>query len=469
MGYQLVLKRLPVRISKRLQELWPRQQKPTPRVMAAYQRWQQQFFYQRSGLLIEMILLVLASVTVAELFRVFGISRDGPLEDFRYTPHEFVGNAVIAAVLLLGLGMRKTRWGKRHAEFIFVFVSVGINLTSFLERLVVHESIDEMNIAVWTIVFLSQAAIVPVRWQLHLKAQVTALIPVTLVFAIVLLFGDEGTNRYAVISSMALLYVYFLWISFIADLAVYLYERLRYSEFEARQTIQTFLHAVSHDLRNPVTGMQMFLKSLMEQADQTKADVVTLPRSSIDQMLQGGDRQLSLINSLLEAHGNPINTLALNWEAIPLQRLIDGLHQDLNPLLQTSQATLLNQVNAKLPDVYGDRAQLWRVFQNLVTNAVQHNLPEVTIRIQAAVKMSAKPQIYCTVSDDGIGMDTEDCEYLFDLYTQGRRHRRHLSAGLGLYIARQIIEAHGGKLGVESKPNQGCRFWLTLPIASTPS
>ncbi|MEO0827595.1 MAG: HAMP domain-containing sensor histidine kinase [Cyanobacteria bacterium J06642_9] len=464
-----MLKRLPVRISKRLRELWPQRRKTSPGVMAAYQRWQQQFFYQRLGLLIEMFLLVLASLTVVELFRVFGIPKNGPLEEFRYTPNEFVGNVIIASSLLLALGLRKTRWGKRHAGFIFLFVSAAITLVSFLESLVVHESVNERDIAVWTLVFLSQATLVPVRWQLHLRSQLILIVPLTLLFAVALLSSDEGVNRYALIIGIAVLYVYLLWLCFIADLAVYLYERLRYSEFEARQTIQTFLHAVSHDLRNPVTGMQLFLKSLIEQADQTKTDAVTIPRSSIDQMLQGGDRQLSLINSLLEAHGNTLNTIALTWEAIPLQPLIDDLHQDLNPLLQTSQATLLNQVSAKLPAVYGDRAQLWRVFQNLVANAVQHNLPEVTIRIQAAVEMSAKPQIYCTVSDDGIGMDAEECEYLFDLYAQGRHHRRHLSMGLGLYIARQIIEAHGGKLGVESKPNQGCRFWLTLPIASMPS
>ena len=461
-----MFKRLPGRMGASLwRRRWRQSRLPMPGVMTAYQRWQQQFFHQRLGLLIGLFLLVLVSFTLIEIIRFLGTLETITNGAFQQTVDVFWGNALIGGVLLLGLGLRKTRWGRQYAGVIFLGISATVTLTPVWAAIFHTNSLDNGEIALWTLVFLSQATLVPVRWQLHLRSQIILFIPLLLLITLAAVFGDLGSNRYELITNVLFLGVYLLWVCFVADLAVYLYERLRYREFEARQTIQTFLHAVSHDLRNPVTGMQLFLKSLLEQAEQTGTNRLTLSRSVVEQMIQGGDRQLCLINSLLEAHGNTLHAIELQRQAIPLHPLIDDLHQELSPLLQNAQATLINQVNSNLPAIYGDRTQLWRVFQNLIGNAIQHNPPEITIHIQAVVITSANPYIYCTVSDNGVGMNPEECEHLFELYAQGNHRRRHLNIGLGLHIARQIVVAHGGNLGVESQPNQGCQFWLTLPIA----
>ncbi len=75
--------------------------------------------------------------------------------------------------------------------------------------------------------------------------------------------------------------------------------------------------------------------------------------------------------------------------------------------------------------------------------------------------------VCCSIQDDGVGMAQEECENLFDLYRRGSSIKRSLGFGLGLYICRQIITAHGGKIGAVSSPGAGASFWFTRPITSS--
>jgi signal transduction histidine kinase len=144
--------------------------------------------------------------------------------------------------------------------------------------------------------------------------------------------------------------------------------------------------------------------------------------------------------------------------------------------------------------VKADKTQLWRVFSNLIANALKHNLPGLNLTVsakvikaekfiinhskakedidkfpilnsQSPISNSPSSMIRCTVEDDGVGILPEQCEHLFDLYVRGARDRHSLGLGLGLYLCRQIITAHGGEIGVTSNPGAGAIFWFTLPVA----
>ncbi|MEG3849476.1 sensor histidine kinase, partial [Microcoleus sp. herbarium19] len=78
---------------------------------------------------------------------------------------------------------------------------------------------------------------------------------------------------------------------------------------------------------------------------------------------------------------------------------------------------------------------------------------------------SPSSMICCTVEDDGAGILPEQCEHLFDLYVRGYQSRHSVGLGLGLYLCRQIIAAHGGEIGAISSPGAGAIFWFTLPLA----
>ena len=228
----------------------------------------------------------------------------------------------------------------------------------------------------------------------------------------------------------------------------------------AEKALWVFLHAVSHDLRNPVTGMNMVIQNFLENPDEQ----ITLSRGVLERMAQSNARLLSLIESLLESHANDIQGLTLKYQTAKLSDILQGAIYDLDPILKKNHATLINQLGPDLPNANVDAMQVGRVFQNLIANAVNHNAPGLQLKISASLTPT---MLLCTVEDNGTGISPEQCEQMFDLYAQGSSKRRSLGLGLGLYICKQIINAHGGKIGVTSELNIGSKFWFTLPIASS--
>ena len=293
---------------------------------------------------------------------------------------------------------------------------------------------------------------------------------------------------------------------------------------KAEQALRVFLHSISHDLRNPVTGMLMVLKNLLnsrwsvvsnqssppptpqeqkslpifppyqggsEGGQTTDSGQGAIPlRSTLERMATSCERQLNLINSLVESHEYEVWGVPLQCQPVSLHQLTQRLLEEWQPMLTSNQATLKNLVSAELPPVYADPNQLWRVFSNLIANALKHNPPGITITLTAKVinqelgegergrdteenSQSNKPQattkipmMRCCVADDGVGMTTEQCDRLFELYTRGTSTRRIAGLGLGLYLCRQIITAHGGEIGVQTRPKCGATFWFTLPLSA---
>ncbi len=255
------------------------------------------------------------------------------------------------------------------------------------------------------------------------------------------------------------------------------------------EALRVFFHAVSHDLRNPVLGTLMVLRNLIGKegvggdkgdtrnillssssppsppspSSPTPRNSIPVPRSILERMLQSSERQLNLINSLMEAHVSEVQGIVLQLKPVQLYAVVEDAIADLKPILQENQATLTNLVKPDLPQVNGDYIQLWRVFSNLIANSVKHNPPGLDITVNATVEdNNNRYSIYCTVTDNGVGIAKQQRDRLFDLYFRGGNVRNSLSLGLGLYLCKQIIQAHGGEIGVESSPNVGSTFWFTL-------
>jgi PAS domain S-box-containing protein len=227
---------------------------------------------------------------------------------------------------------------------------------------------------------------------------------------------------------------------------------------ELSHTKDDFLNAVSHDLRTPVMGTMMVLQNLQHKP----GDTVTLSRSVLERMVQSSDRQLKMINSLLEAHSTEAWGINLHCERLSLGNLVRTIADDLDPLLVENQATLTNLVPVDLPPVTADPALIHRVFENLFTNALKHNPPGLDLTLEATIE---EDLIRCHVQDNGVGMTASECDSLFERYARGARARRSTGIGLGLYLCRQIITAHGGQIGAISAPGEGATFWFTLPLA----
>jgi signal transduction histidine kinase len=234
-------------------------------------------------------------------------------------------------------------------------------------------------------------------------------------------------------------------------------QQLATLEAELRKQLNLFLHAVSHDLRNPVIGTSMVLDGLSQQP----GDEVKLSRRVLERMIEGNQRQLDLINSLIDTHATETWGIVLHRQPIVLHELVEAATADLQPILERDNAVLQSYIAPDLPLIDGDALQLVRVYQNLIANALKHNPPGLTLILEA------KPtdnQLHCTVTDDGIGIPPEQCDRLFDPYFRGSQKPKSVGLGLGLYLCRQIIEAHGGAIGVRSRVGEGTTFWFTLPL-----
>ncbi len=227
---------------------------------------------------------------------------------------------------------------------------------------------------------------------------------------------------------------------------------------ELNRLKDVFLHAVSHDLRTPVMGTLMVLNNLLKNQSES---LITVPRQVLERMIQSSDRQLTLINSLLEVHGNEVQGIILHYQPMQITTLIDEILAEMEPLLVKNRAAIVTEIEPNLPIIDADATALWRVFENLITNALKHNPPGITLTIRVTIN---NQMIDCSLTDNGIGMNQEQCDRLFDLYYRGTNTRHLNGIGLGLYVCRQIITAHGGKIGVISHPGHGAKFWFTLPI-----
>jgi signal transduction histidine kinase len=235
-------------------------------------------------------------------------------------------------------------------------------------------------------------------------------------------------------------------------------EQLQTLEGELRKQLNLFLHAVSHDLRNPVIGTSIVLNGLGNQP----GDELKLPRKVLERMIEGNQRQLELINSLIDSHAAETWGIVIHPQSIQLHDLVDGALADLQPILEKDNATLTNQIPSNLPPIEGDPLQLVRVYQNLVANALKHNPPGLSLMLDA---IQQEDWLYCTVIDNGVGIRPEQRDRLFDPYFRGGGQKpKSVGLGLGLYLCRQVIEAHGGEIGVESQVGEGTTFWFTLPI-----
>ncbi|MBE7379898.1 MAG: HAMP domain-containing histidine kinase [Leptolyngbya sp. SIO1E4] len=332
--------------------------------------------------------------------------------------------------------------------------------------------------------------LLPLRWPLHLISQ---LLPIVYYTVVLPLLGINGVGNISIFNSVysAGTFIEIGWVCLICNVGVYVYERLRRSEFESRRELQIFLHTISHDLRNPVMGSSMVVKNLLNKAADGYAKVSA---PVLERLLQGSDRQLALINALVEAYHADGKGITLHCQPVQFSTVVETVLADIEPKRLHNKVELHNTIDPNFPLVRADPTHLWRVLSNLIDNALKHNPPGIHLTLSADVIKAARcsttrddlissnpqslpqpfhkkisnikslPMLLCRVQDDGIGIPRSQCQRLFELYSRGQRARYMPGLGLGLYLCQQIVTAHGGEIGVISQPDIGSTFWFTLPL-----
>ena len=213
---------------------------------------------------------------------------------------------------------------------------------------------------------------------------------------------------------------------------------------------------VSHELKTPLTSVRMGLHLLLEER------IGVLNPKQTELLLaarEESERLLKMINDLLDIAKLESGRAGLRYETFAPQSLVRSAEDDLRPMVEARGLQLLVEVAPDLPSVFVDGRQIDHVFSNLVSNAVMHSKPGDEIVI-AANELNGKVRF--SVTDHGPGIPMEFQSRLFERFFRvpGSDPR---GAGLGLAIAREIVTAHGGEIGVVSQPEQGAEFYFVLP------
>ncbi len=218
-----------------------------------------------------------------------------------------------------------------------------------------------------------------------------------------------------------------------------------------------FLQAVSHDLKTSMMGLSMFLQSLPSNPS---SDIRLSPRI-VNHLMVSCDRFLILINALSEGYLNQKTPMDLNLKKVALPALLQPLLAQWQPLFEQNQVTFKYHILGDLPLIKLDPILIPKVFKNLVNNAIKHNEPGINLEIKIQPEDNF---VKCVIVDNGKGLKEGQKDQIFQLYVRGLDNSRLTGVGLGCYQSRQIIEAHGGEIGVESRWGEGTQFWFTLPL-----
>ncbi|HEU0014438.1 MAG TPA: ATP-binding protein [Longimicrobium sp.] len=234
-----------------------------------------------------------------------------------------------------------------------------------------------------------------------------------------------------------------------------LYEAARHA-VRARDDV---LAVVSHDLRNPLNAVLIASTVLTEYGDPERLSA--RDRKQVEIIRRAANQMVGLVQDLLEATALESGSVAMERRAAEPAALLAGAVEMFGAIAGEAHVVLATEPADGLPPVHADYGRVLQVFSNLLGNAVRFAGEGGTVTVGAA---RAAEYVRFWVGDTGPGIAREHLPHLFDRFWQARR-RAHAGAGLGLSIAKSIVEAHGGQIWAESTPGQGSRFHFTLPVA----
>ena len=226
-------------------------------------------------------------------------------------------------------------------------------------------------------------------------------------------------------------------------------ERLRQSNDRLKQ----FAYAASHDLQEPLRMVSSYLQLLEnEHADDLDAEAVEFLGFAVD----GADRMRSMVDDLLAY--SRVEQSDGEFARVDCDDVLDRVLDDLQVPIEEADATV--DVEA-LPTVRADAEQLEQLFRNLLSNAIKYG-GESPVHVEVTVEEQSDGWTFA-VTDDGIGIDPEKTDRIFEVFKRLHHDDEYSGTGIGLSLCQEIVDNHGGDIGVESEPGEGSTFHFTVP------
>ncbi len=223
-----------------------------------------------------------------------------------------------------------------------------------------------------------------------------------------------------------------------------------------------FYSMVAHDMRSPLQALLMRLQLLLRGARGELPDGATADLGKMSARIR---ELISLINDFLTVSQLESEGFLFETEVVDLAAVAGAAIEEYQPLADAKHITLSCDSPRGLAVVRGDARRLEQVLANLISNSIKYTPSEGRTTVEVAVQGD---EVLTAVSDDGVGIPATALAGLFQKWTRvpGATQRVE-GSGLGLLIVREIVERHGGAVGVESTPGKGSRFWFKLPRAGT--
>jgi len=229
----------------------------------------------------------------------------------------------------------------------------------------------------------------------------------------------------------------------------------------ALTTREEFLAIVSHDLRNPLNHISMAAQNLSEEpgdSQEVKEIAASISRSA--------GEMLRLIQDLLDIERIAIGKLVLQYAEHDVSEIIREVVGDFQRDAASKQITLTAKSEAACDDAVCDRGRVVQVLSNLIGNAIKFTPAKGQIYVSCARTGPDSKEVQVSVSDTGTGIAPEKIGTIFERFSQINSQDRR-GIGLGLYIAKMMVEEHPGRIWVESKLGEGSTFHFTLPLRSS--
>ncbi|WP_440763843.1 PAS domain-containing sensor histidine kinase [Natronorubrum sp. DTA7] len=224
---------------------------------------------------------------------------------------------------------------------------------------------------------------------------------------------------------------------------------------ESNDRLEQFAYAASHDLQEPLRMVTSYLQLLEKRyGDAFDDDGEEFLAFAID----GAERMREMIDALLEY--SRVDTQGDPFEPVELDAVLEDVREDLQMRIEETDADITTD---ELPRVDGDSSQLRQLFQNLLQNAIEYSGDEPP-RIEISAERTGCDW-NVSVRDEGVGIDPDDTERIFEVFQRLHSYEEHSGTGIGLALCRRIVERHGGEIWVESTPEDGTTFSFTLPTA----
>lgn len=228
---------------------------------------------------------------------------------------------------------------------------------------------------------------------------------------------------------------------------------------QLEQVREDLTHMIVHDLRNPLSSIMTSLELIRASLQDPTMD---MPLDQLFAVAQrSGERLFGLIDSILDIARLESGKAELNYQMIDVEEMVRGAVELLEPVAVGREIRLDFHISQGLPPVRGDRHLLLRTLINLMDNAVKFTLPGGEVRV--TVDHPSADTLRFAVSDTGPGIPLEYQERIFDRFARipGESAR---GTGIGLAFCKLVVEAHGGRIWVESRPGEGATFFFTIPV-----